>query len=176
MIIDCCNMTPVQSQYCIFSMIISCHFSHSVIIWPLWGGEERIHNFSAPDTAVGLVQNMATRYLGASVHARATSPSLFSTHAVVLPCPVHECFFMRYHPRYRVHYCFRRRPRSRSQLHPSCNILFRTMALFGRRPPRRHITLMVVAPWVSSVCRKVSPLKTYRRSLWTIGAWVGSPC
>jgi hypothetical protein len=28
MIIDCCKMTPVQSQYCMFSMIISCHFSH----------------------------------------------------------------------------------------------------------------------------------------------------
>jgi hypothetical protein len=28
MIIDCCKMTPVQSQYCMFSMIISFHFSH----------------------------------------------------------------------------------------------------------------------------------------------------
>ena len=28
MIIDCCKMTPVQSQYCMFSMIISCHCSH----------------------------------------------------------------------------------------------------------------------------------------------------
>jgi hypothetical protein len=27
MIIDCCKMTPVQSQYCMFSMIISCHYS-----------------------------------------------------------------------------------------------------------------------------------------------------
>ena len=29
MIIDCRKMTPVQSQYCMFSIIISCHFSHS---------------------------------------------------------------------------------------------------------------------------------------------------
>jgi hypothetical protein len=28
MIIDCCKMTPVQSKYWLFSMIISCHFSH----------------------------------------------------------------------------------------------------------------------------------------------------
>jgi hypothetical protein len=27
MIINCCKMTPVQSQYCMFSMIISCHYS-----------------------------------------------------------------------------------------------------------------------------------------------------
>jgi hypothetical protein len=29
MIIDCRKMTPVQSQYCMFSIIISCHFSHN---------------------------------------------------------------------------------------------------------------------------------------------------
>jgi hypothetical protein len=34
MIIDCCKMTPVQSQYCMFSMIISCHFSHSNALVP----------------------------------------------------------------------------------------------------------------------------------------------
>jgi hypothetical protein len=33
MIIDCCKMTPVQSQCCMFSMIISSHFSHSEMKW-----------------------------------------------------------------------------------------------------------------------------------------------
>jgi hypothetical protein len=31
MIIDCYKPTPVQSQYCMFSMIISLNFSHMII-------------------------------------------------------------------------------------------------------------------------------------------------
>jgi hypothetical protein len=31
MIIHSCKMTPVQNQYCKFSMIISSHFSHMIV-------------------------------------------------------------------------------------------------------------------------------------------------